>query len=478
MIGTGTPLGPPGRSDVSLPYMVAQGLEAPFSCAALPLHSPARLLFMLGEMPDNKPTTPKRSAKSRAGHRESWYPYYAGFSGSFVQDFLDLIDPPEQSTILDPWAGSGTTLVEALRRGHASIGVDLNPAMVIVSKARLLHQNVAESLCPLAQELLEAMEPVEPTTREPLTAWFVPSAAARWRSLEQGMARVLMHSSKSDLSDPESVSSLSSLAAFFYVALFRAIRGQLARFGSSNPTWVKKPRHPSNRLRSSQGAMERAFLREVGILVANFDQYESREERGTGARVLQGDARRLGLADSSIDVVLTSPPYCTRIDYAVTTAPELAAMGIGPHSGFRDLRESLTGSTAIRALQPPPDGDWGDTCQELLDAVEGHPSKASATYYLKQFKQYFHDLHLSIGELRRVLKQGGEAVLVVQDSLYKDLHVDLATITIEMANQRGLHWKSEYTYETSSSMRTLNPRARVTRGAWAPTETALRFVAS
>jgi hypothetical protein len=54
----------------------------------------------------------------------------------------------------------------------------------------------------------------------------------------------------------------------------------------------------------------------------------------------------LPIGDKSVDFILTSPPYCTRIDYAVATMPELALIGYKLNSDFKSLRKQLIGTVA------------------------------------------------------------------------------------------------------------------------------------
>jgi DNA methylase len=79
-------------------------------------------------------SSPKQTTAER---HSSLFPYYAGFSEAFVGDVLDALQPTDGEVVLDPWNGSGTTTAVAGRAGLISIGVDINPAMAVVAKARL-----------------------------------------------------------------------------------------------------------------------------------------------------------------------------------------------------------------------------------------------------------------------------------------------------------------------------------------------------
>jgi ubiquinone/menaquinone biosynthesis C-methylase UbiE len=73
-----------------------------------------------------------------------------------------------------------------------------------------------------------------------------------------------------------------------------------------------------------------------------------------------------------------------------------------------------------------------------LTAIANHKSKASGKYYLRYFKSYFINIEESLREIRRVLRPRGKVVMVLQDSHYKDIHIDLVGIIRELASNLGL----------------------------------------
>jgi len=71
--------------------------------------------------------------KSRPIHR--WVPWIAGFSGEFVKNALRrYLDRP--GLVLDPFAGVGTTLVEALLLGHQAVGFEINPYAALACRVK------------------------------------------------------------------------------------------------------------------------------------------------------------------------------------------------------------------------------------------------------------------------------------------------------------------------------------------------------
>src|SRR5690606_14838100 len=98
-------------------------------------------------------------------------------------------------------------------------------------------------------------------------------------------------------------------------------------------------------------------------------------------------SRKLPIATGKIDVIITSPPYLTRIDYAVAVAPELSLMN--PDVSLREIRLGTMGSPVIRGNPALQKTAWGGKCNRFLNDVAAHGSKAAKSYYLKHMLQYF-----------------------------------------------------------------------------------------
>jgi hypothetical protein len=193
------------------------------------------------------------------------------------------------------------------------------------------------------------------------------------------------------------------------------------------------------------------------------------------ADIRTASSTNLPIDDSVIDFVLTSPPYCTRIDYAVATLPELCIMGYGIKSGFDNIRRSLIGACTVPKQPPAPKTSWGKTCLKLVENISSHTTKAAKTYYLKNHLQYFDGLFNSIGEIARVTKPSAKCAIVVQDSYFKDVHNDLPMIFIEMAEAHSLHFKQRYDFPQTITMGSVNRGTSLYRGRHNITESVLFF---
>ncbi len=362
------------------------------------------------------------------------FPYYAGFAFDWAYGQLQNSGLPQTALILDPWNGSGTTTLAAQTAGFRSIGLDLNPIANIVAQLRCLTLADAISYAkPSSSSVRVAVD-----ANDPLNDWFATRAVGRLRDWTSLLSTI----------DPLSRS-------LGYVSIFRTVRQLTASFAGTNPTWVKRAKELDQLVDPSPEVLDALITEERSAIVARLKE---RSEIATPAAILTASAKSLPIVDESVDLILTSPPYLTRIDYAVAYSRELAVIGLNV-SLDRSLRSALMGTTLIRQHARAFERLGREACS-LLDKIHAHGSKASKGYYYKQACQYLADLSDGLDEVTRVARPGAGMVLVVQDSYYKDVHVPLADICIDEAELRG--WELEYKdpYPVKRLLTSLNTSAR------------------
>jgi DNA methylase len=397
--------------------------------------------------------SPKRS-RSRDAFQE-FYPYYAGFPQKFVSSLLQSARCAPGSVVFDPWNGSGTTTAAATKLGLPSIGFDLNPAMVVIAKARLLQPSEASSLIPLAKAIIKSapIDSLRVSESDPLLVWFQPSTAGVIRALESAVRQFLV-----DQHGVENIDLLSSTAATFYTSLFALARQAAARFRTSNPTWTKIPSKKHDRIRIGAKQIIERFEQVVEGLSVHLRDSSGGNSWRSSAKVIMADATSTKPLDD-VDCVVTSPPYCTRIDYVAATRIELAVLSGLSALDSEDLRRRMVGTTKVPKNHIDPLDSWGPACLSFLDAVRNHSSRASKTYYYPTHLDYFDKLNRSIAQISRSLRPSAPAFLIVQDSYYKEIHNDLAGIVTEMARSSGLELRRRADFHSSNCMSRINSRS-------------------
>jgi len=389
----------------------------------------------------------------------SWFPYYAGYAPSFVSDTLIGLGSKPGWKILDPWNGSGTTSSVADQFGCEVFGYDINPVATLVASARLIKLNDIACASQLAHVLLTSAitENVKINELDPLLTWLSLKATKCYRAIELSILKML--GTKNGISINTSFQTASPHASFFLLCLIKAAKLFAVLKDNSNPTWVS----PQKKGRIKSGALESAFLEMVKQCTGDMIG-ENIVPSGTGEyaqSIKLRDSKCLPLADESIDAVITSPPYCTRIDYFRATIFELAALGISPDGQhYRELRSKAMGTNLVRIVATPNKTLLSQDVNSLIENIRNHKSKASATYYYKHYKQYFEDADSSLREIHRVLKPGGSAILVVQSSYYKDLAVNLGDLFASMGAHIGFNSRVILKVPVRRVLASINPHAR------------------
>lgn len=375
--------------------------------------------------------SPKLSPREKRG---LIYPYYAGFSEQFVAAAMDGLGVAPGSRILDPWNGSGTTTYVAALRNIESYGYDLNPVLVEIARAR------SATLTDL-QRAQEAWQRLA----IPVGIGAAPAATQCAR---------LYHVLHSRISDREG--GLSAAAdSLLLTTLFKTMRSFSGHATTTNPSWY------SSRALGSRSIPFEEVCAMASNLFKEMVNYQSSNaifvRRPPIVRV-----RNFGNRNASslrYDLILTSPPYLTRLDYVKATLPELTFMARLRGSNIDLLRSQMMGSPLVGSTAPRAIKSWGPTAIKLLYDVANHPSKASSTYYLRFYQKYFHRLAIAARNIVRLLKSSGHVCMVIQDSYYKEIYIDLARITIEIFEAAGLEFVTRFDYLSHKSIAVINSRA-------------------
>lgn len=414
---------------------------------------------------------PNPKPRGQSQKRSHWYPYYAGYCPQFVEGVIDLLSLDASHLVLDPWNGAGTTTAVCQSRSIRAWGVDLNPVMVVVGRARLLRDDAVGSLHALLGAILaDAQGGLRRTSspHEPLTSWFDGASAARLRSVERSIRRALCDSA--DLGVLDRVARLSKLASFFYVLCFRVTRELLGdRVTTKNPTWLRSELAASHKVNATWSDIQEVAERELAKMEAS---HKLAPAQWVECDVQIGSSTEIEELGFTASTIIGSPPYFTRIDYAVATRVELAFLGVDAGQ-FDAIRGSLLGG-AKNSISEAALPEF-DLSLEILDKITGHESKASGAYYRQYYARFLRGYEDSMSGVARACSPGGDVVLVVQDSMYKDIHLDLASLSIHLLEVAGLHLEDRKDFGCATSLRHKNRSAQSYAKSWRASESVLWF---
>jgi len=113
------------------------------------------------------------------------HPYPAKFIPEIPRHLIELFHPSDSSVVLDPFCGSGTTLVEAMNMGLDTWGIDINPLACLIARVKTtpvpvsLVAGTARRIITMAREQMSKNTVNVPHIPR-LDHWFKPSAQKAW----------------------------------------------------------------------------------------------------------------------------------------------------------------------------------------------------------------------------------------------------------------------------------------------------------
>jgi hypothetical protein len=399
--------------------------------------------------------------------KPAWYRYYAGYSSDFVSDVIKQL--PDECRLLDPWMGAGTTLSAAANAGVSATGVDLSPAMLVVARGRLSTAEVARHALRTAKAARFRSPAHTLMIADPLTHWF----DSRTSAIIRGLSLWIDEQYSSGAPSPsQRADSLQTAGAFSYVALFTAVKRLTRDLASKNPSWTKRSALGSGQISVTRTRVLAEFIGAMEALVDFCVNQDLTSTAVTITSTVRANTRNLPFADNYFNAVVTSPPYCTRLDYVIAQSPELATLGLTDLE-LSELRGEMIGTPTMSA--PKSTVRIGRPAEDFVGEVMTHGSYASASYYAPNFRQYFEGMAQSLRQMDRVTVPGASVVLVVQDSRFKDIYVDLAACISGMATDLGWGLVDRRDFTAVRSMSSVNQKTNNVTRTTMPIESVLAF---
>jgi hypothetical protein len=364
-----------------------------------------------------------RSNEARPVHR--WWPYVQGYSAEFVSGVLEASGLHRGATVLDPFAGSGTTLVEARRAGFRAWGTEILAPAVLAARVKTHFELDGERLVIAGRR---AVARARRRSAGPLP--FLRETERQFSSPALGELTRLR-----DALPPEGTPEADALRIAFGRILIPSSRLHRSPCLGYRRSPGDDGISPYRRFEEALAEM-RADLAEMA---------PHRAEWGPPARIERRDAREGKWPAGSVDLAITSPPYVNGMDYVMNYKVDLAWLGYAKSyadlSALRAAEVSCDNlprseTEAYLGVNHSPDV-WLD---ELLPRIRENVAR-KGSYRRNDMHavvhRYFADLEPVLSGVLRALRPGGRFVVVVGDSLLAGAYVPGDLILARMGERMG-----------------------------------------
>src|SRR3989344_3878469 len=319
----------------------------------------------------------------------------------------------EGDLIVDPFGGCGTTLVESKIMGRSSIGVDINPVAVLITKAKItpIDPNKIGRVFTILKEKLGAYSEdtkIKVPEHERIDYWF---------KLEEKRRLAFIFAEISMLKDQD-------IRDFFFCGFSNILK--------NCSVWLQKSNKPTRDINKKPSDPIQTFYKQIKMMTrGNARFYELSKEKNhleIPSQVYCADARAIPVKDNSVSLIVTSPPYVTSYEYA--DLHQLTALWLEYTKNLSDFRKRFIGTS----YHNKKDLILNSTLAENIRKELLEKDKKTA----EEVSTYFSEMNQVFIEMKRMLKKGGKTCIVIGNTSLKGVEILNAEVFVEQLQNLGL----------------------------------------
>jgi len=386
-----------------------------------------------------------------------WVPWIAGFSAGFVADAIDAYLPKRnraKSKVLDPFAGVATTLVEALKAGCNVVGYEINPFAALAARAKInCVEVVPDALKTQIDTFRSAMERFESELDRKWSQGGKEAIDPVLDTLRDGgqapfRSRIPFFSPPVEAKFLYALGQTSSLSEPCHT-LFRIALGATMVSVSNytyEPSLSSRPGAGKPLIENTSVALPTCrrldeMLEDIGWAQAAYGRQWRQRER----ELIEGSYFDSTLPAGEVSLVVTSPPYMNNYHYVRNTRPQLHWLSLlRDGDGMRDLERGSYGKfwqTVRQGECLGLDFDFPELAGRIkeLRGLNVGRGAYGGPGWANYVGAYFNDSNRFLGLLRRQLRTGAYAIVVVGNSIIQGMEFKVDELLAQMAEQHRLY---------------------------------------
>lgn len=357
------------------------------------------------------------------------------FAGKFIPNLArylirEFIPDSAERTILDPFCGSGTTLLEASVEGRKFVGLDIDPLSVAISNAKIQPLSVDD--IQFIRRFWDGHDfnrfhpDVVPDVPN-LSHWFQEKTIIQLSSIKYRCLELPPH-----------------LQLFNLIVFSSIIRRVSNADDQTQKTYVS---HTLEKIPPLPSTIFPVFMNRALDGMREYIRYLPGSPKGV---VRKGDA----VTDIKLfefDDVITSPPYIDSIDYVYNQMLEyfwlLKELGLKTYDDYRAMRKRPMGfrtydkaliDNVLHKFLSGREEQW----QQICSSIGAKSAKEELAV-----RSFFYDYANHVSQVRSLQPKGGLYICVVGNSVIRGVTVPTADFVEHIHMNAGYQLISKLTYE-------------------------------
>lgn len=379
--------------------------------------------------------------KNKTVFIHQWYPFVEGYSKEFIESILDEINY-QPTQVLEPFSGSGTTALELQLKNINCVSFEVSPFMHLLSSVKLRKDYKSDDLSTILKtfkvNIKKAPLDIRNYQNIPFGKTVVKNEKLKkWNFNDESLDGIL-----------DIKYSIAKIKDSKYSDLFRIVLASILLEVSNlfrNGKCLSYKNKWETKINFTRQDIHNIFMSRIeNTIVADIQRLENLSENiivDNYSNLHFGDVREniLNLADDSVDLIITSPPYLNSRDYTDIYMLELKVLNlINSHEELINLRKST-----VRSHVQVKHGDLEILNIPLLAAyiekVQNNSTEFWNSDLLNMIKGYFLDMDLLFDQFKRVLQKDKFIYFNVANSAYFGEEIKVDEIICDIAVSKGFN---------------------------------------